>query len=392
MTTTNVKYFHSGMTGAPALSGQAGKLLDVLDACLVNGFGSGTVDSVVIAGGIATVTRSGGHPFEVDTIALIAGATVTGGSINGEKRVLSAAGTTYTFDATGIADQTATGTITHKLASLDWAKPFSGTNLAAYKPNDVAATGCLLRVDDTGTNNARVVGYESMSGDINGGVGPFPTAAQVSGGGYWGKSLTADATTRAWALVGDSRGFFLYVGYNTVSGYAVTHGFGDLAPTKPLDPYGCCLTAASASYTGSTGASLADCAQIDPTSFALCWIARGVSGLGTSSQAKRVAQSFGANAVSQLSGANSGAPAFPNAANNALYVVPIGLTDGSAGGAVYRGVVPGLMFAPMYIGSIITHLSKIGGVTGLTGRKLLALQYPAAGAVAFVDITGPWAR
>src|SRR5690606_26703121 len=114
MSATSVKFYHSQMTGAPVLTGQAGKLIDVLDAVLVNGWGLATVDSVVIASGIATVTRASGHPFEAAGVALIADATVTGGSINGEQRVLSATATTYTFDATGIADQTATGTITHK--------------------------------------------------------------------------------------------------------------------------------------------------------------------------------------------------------------------------------------------------------------------------------------
>jgi hypothetical protein len=33
----------------------------------------------------------------------------------------------------------------------------------------------------------RASGYESMS-DVNTGTGPFPTAAQVAGGGYWEKS------------------------------------------------------------------------------------------------------------------------------------------------------------------------------------------------------------
>lgn len=34
---TSVKYLHSAMPGAPVLSGTAGSLISVLDACLVNG-------------------------------------------------------------------------------------------------------------------------------------------------------------------------------------------------------------------------------------------------------------------------------------------------------------------------------------------------------------------
>src|SRR5574337_410841 len=178
---TTVVYLHSAMTGAPSLTGQAGSLIALLDACLVNGFGAGAVDSVVIACGVATVTRSAGHPFAVNSVAAISGASVSGGSINGRQRVLAITGTTWTFDATGLADQSATGAIIAKLASAGWEKKYSGTNLAAYRSLAPDATGCLLRVDDTGANSARVVGYESMT-SITTGSGPFPTDTQFGGG------------------------------------------------------------------------------------------------------------------------------------------------------------------------------------------------------------------
>src|SRR5574337_1451421 len=243
---TTVVYLHSAMTGAPSLAGQAGTLIAVLDACLVNGFGAGTVDAVVISGGVATVTRSAGHSFEVGTVALISGATVSGGSINGRQRVLAVTSSTWTFDATGLADQSATGTITAKLAPAGWTKPFSGTNLAAYK-GDVTGTGCLLRVDDTGSTDGRVVGYESMA-DITSGTGPFPTALQLSGGGWWGKSSTADSTARSWILIGDNRGFIFATACNaSYLGYYNTMAFGDIAPIKTPDPYACILAAANLS-------------------------------------------------------------------------------------------------------------------------------------------------
>ena len=51
MTDTTVKHFDSTMTGAPTLANVAGNLLAVLDACLVDGFGLKTVDSLVVASG-----------------------------------------------------------------------------------------------------------------------------------------------------------------------------------------------------------------------------------------------------------------------------------------------------------------------------------------------------
>jgi hypothetical protein len=99
MPDTSVKYFHSGLTGAPVLSGTAGSLVAVLDACLVNGFAVSAVASLVVASNIATATISGGHSAEVGSVVLVSGATPSG--LNSEKKVLSvgAGNTTLTFDA-----------------------------------------------------------------------------------------------------------------------------------------------------------------------------------------------------------------------------------------------------------------------------------------------------
>ena len=81
----SVKSFYSTMTGAPRLTGEAGKLIGVLDTCLINGFGSVTLDSVVIADGVATATDNSGHGFVDYAVVLIEGATPAG--VNGEKRI-----------------------------------------------------------------------------------------------------------------------------------------------------------------------------------------------------------------------------------------------------------------------------------------------------------------
>ena len=58
------------------------------------------------------------------------------------------------------------------------------TNVIALKPSVVEATGCVLRVDDTGAINARVRAYEAMS-DISTGVGMTPLESQAAGGLWW---------------------------------------------------------------------------------------------------------------------------------------------------------------------------------------------------------------
>lgn len=378
-----VKFMHSGMTGAPTLSGVAGALVSLLDTCLVNGFGAGTVDSVVVSGGIATVTRSGGHPFEVGSIGEIAGATPSG--LNGQKRILTVpSASTYTFDATGVASGTATGTITHKVAAAGWTKEFSGTNLAAYKSPNVAATGCLLRVDDTGTTVGRVVGYETMS-DVNTGTGPFPTSAQVSGGAYVGKSATGDSTTRAWILFADDRGVYLSIQHSGTTSYS-TYFFGDILSAKSPDPYSCALAAWSANNVGSTPGSitLSDVAYADVGTNTNMWLARGASGLGGSQATRRSATAF----VGSTTFSGGGGAAYPNPADNGLYLFPMHISENPASPS-YRGMHPGAYYCPQAVGTgTIASRESITGVTNLSGRTLKAVLN-ASGPL-FVDITGPW--
>lgn len=383
-----VKYMHSGMTGAPSIAGVAGNMIALLDACLINGWGSNTVDSVVVASGIATVTRSAGHPFEIDSVAEISGATPSG--LNGQKKVLSVTGTTYTFDATGISNGTATGTISHKMAALGFTKQYSGTNLAAYKSANVAATACLLRVDDTGTTSARVVAYETMS-DVNTGTGPFPTSAQMSGGLYWPKSNAADATTRPWVLFGDDRAFYLYVGYFTASGTtSMTMGFGDFISKKTPDAYGAFVNGATT--TPSNVSRNEDEFNIHSSASTAngFFCPRAYTGIGSSISVTRAASpAIGSSAAA--SGNFSSGLAYPNAADSGLYITPMYVGEQTSGN-ILRGVVPGLYFAAMtgLTTGGIGHRDRITGVTSLSGKALRAINNNAAAGIGFVDCTGPW--
>jgi len=353
----------------------------VLDACLVNGFSAQTVDSIVIASGIATVTRAAGHPFEPNMVTEISGATVTGGSINGQTEVLTNTSTSYTFDATGIPNQTATGTITHKAASLGWGKTFSGTNLAAYRSADVTGTRDFLRVDDTGTNNARTVGYENMT-DVNTGTGPFPTSAQLSGGAFWIKS--SSATARPWIVFGDSR-FFIFAVANTGTSSYSTMAFGDFISYKSPDPFGCLLAAPTVDASDSVNSTTErEFSGVNVASNNSMWYPRAASGLGSSVVGRR--GTFSYINSDRLSGADGFT--FPNPADNGLYIGNMYLFD-SAAPVALRGVAPGFYFCPQSVGNLIyAPRERVSGVTGFPGKTFLAV--PNASGVYFVDVVGPW--
>lgn len=387
---TSVKYFHSDMTDAPIISGAIGSMIAVLDACLVNGFGLKTATSLVVSGGIATMTVSGAHPVEVDTVVLIEGATPI--ALNGEQKVKTVSGGVITF-ATAVSDQTATGTITMKLAPAGFEKKYSGTNKAAYKSLDVTSTGFLLRVDDTNTKFARLVGYEAMGG-IDSGTNPFPTNAQISGGGYWSKSNSTDSTARRWTLITNGKCFYLSVLSHTNTSYSQQlHFFGDVVSTKVSgDAFACILHATTTDCSGNSGLTQ-DANLLYSTRSTVstnCFIARVHTGLGGSSAINRAMSSPVAYGDGLLSGAITDFP-YPNAPNGGLYLTPLNLVNVSL--KVFRAKVSG--------GYAIPHLlpvysfamrDKISNVAGLSNKNLMFLGGTDASYIEgiFIDLTGPW--
>lgn len=388
---TSVKFFTEEMAGAPALSGTAGALIAVLDACLVDGFGSKTATSVTVAGGIATVAFSGGASAAVaQSVILVAGATGAWTDLNGEQKVLSANTTTVTF-ATALADGTATGTITFKMAPLGWTKVYTGTNKAVYKPSDVAASSALLRVDDTGTTTARVRMYESMS-DIDTGTNPAPTDAKVSGGLHWWKSSAANATATKYTIVGDSRNVYPALAPYSATSVAVVHAFGDLDSYKSGDAYNGCLVGDSAATNTSPNGNVAGGLATVTTQ-----LMRAHTGLGVAVNADR--KPLVGTATGASSGADNALGVFPAVVNNGLFLTRIVVGQNPITTAGPRGLLPGIMYVPQSSanGGLFPRGTVVDGTGEFAGKKMYAVSqsvsapststndYPV-----FFDITGPW--
>lgn len=372
-----VKNFQSTFAGMPVLTGVAGALIAVLDACLVNGGNLMTLDSLAVASGVLTGTKAG-HGFVIDQVILIAGANQS--QLNGEWRVTSVTGSTFSCDATGVANVAGTGTITAKFASAGWTKLFSGTNKAAYKSSNPAATGCVLFIDDTGTTTARCIGYESMT-DIATGVGPFPTAAQVSGGGYIYKSNSADTLARNWAVFADQNTLFLNVTHYTTS-YSF-FGFGDYPSEKSGDAYRAFISChTTSSYLSTNGSCQIGLGSFSTTTGAAMYGPRSYTQVGSAIQLVTATGPEGA-----VSG--SGNYAYPAPTNNGLIVSVIPVKESAL--YIYRSLaLPGVYATPQ--AKPLSHLDKATGFSALPGRTLQALAVGISSGESrlFIDITGPW--
>ncbi len=391
---TSVKHFHSGMVGAPVLNGVAGSLAALLDACLITGFDLKSATSLVVDAGVATLSFAGQHSATVDSVVLVEGSSVA--ALNGEQKVTDIGSGVVKF-ATAAPDGTATGTITIKMAPAGWTQPFVGTNLATYKSADPASKGMILRVDDTATTQARVVGYEKMT-DINTGAGPFPTDLQMPGGGYWGKSGGANINPVQWDIQGDGLKFHLTICAYTGSGSIYTAyqsgvvlSFGDDISTRPGgDPYACSLN-----YSPST--SFGDPSLTFISTNLYTAMPRSYSGLGGS--ALYYPRPY-VGAISSASGCDSTLGAFPSVVDGGLRLSRMFFKSNAFTNP--RSDIPGLFYAPMSaVYDTFKNRDIVPGTGALTGRKLLALATtnvtntgsPSTSTntgVSFVDITGPW--
>ena len=242
---TDIKFYVHTNTNAPQLTNNFGCMIDLLDACLVNGFGSQTVSTLTASGTTATATFGSAHNFMQYQVINIAGATQT--EYNGEHRILTVPNAnTITFELAAVPSvTTATGTISCSLPSLGWLKPFSGTGKAAYRSaNTLLASRPYLRVVDaldaaytsTYAKYAKVgivedmtdidtllgvqAPYDSANPDNNWvGTGSgtsgvngwarwyYAASASVSGGLI--NSQTPAAGNRQWVLVGNSDYFYI---------------------------------------------------------------------------------------------------------------------------------------------------------------------------------------
>ena len=375
---TSVKWFRSTMPGAPALRGQAGSLISLLDACLVNGWGIQTASSVVIADGVATATFPSDHAAAVESVVLVAGATPSG--LNGEQKVTSAVSNVITW-ATAEADGTATGTITVKMAPAGWTKVYTGTNLAVYKSANPAAHGQFLRVNDTSTTAARVLGYENMTA-VSTGTGPFPTNTQVSGGFYWGKSIVAGSTDIQWSIAADSRGFYFNAGsFITLGDPLAVSGaayfFGDLIPhSRSGDAFATLLTGAPDSSWGNYGGQ-----NIFSGSSATRAMPRKFDGVGTAIQPDLTPYSTFAIG------------ALPNPVNGRVAFSPLYVRDTTSQPG-FRADMPGARFSLHYETQLVLAPDQVFkdsvGRTRLNMAVANIMQSTSGFYSLAVDITGPW--
>jgi hypothetical protein len=421
MATIPVKHYNSGMQGAPQLANAWGDMTALLDAVLVDGFNLRTIDTLTCADGIATARVNAGHLYLVDQVVTIAGANQA--EYNGEVRVLSTTSLEFTFAVTGVPVTPATGTISGKVAPLNFEKAFSATNKRVYRSKNVLSNRPFLRVDNsldpaytsTYAKKAKVLMAENMS-DVDTVVGaqaPFdptkPTQNTIGTGSgataidgwykwYYSKldnsnpeSSGGTGGNKSWVLVGDDRGFYLFNEWQVAVYGRAGYFFTDFASFRQGDAYNTLLTAtewytAANTSPGYNGVDYNNYCNrsLDFTGKVLM---RDHLQVGNYIRAGFLA--LNTNNAQQITGYSTAVP-WPNGPDYGLILHPVYLRHETPGHL--RGKMPGIFW--VHNDSPMADLNIVSGVTGYPGRKFLIVMsgYSTAGNVAryAFDITGPW--
>lgn len=312
-----VQIYKSTDTGAPLLTGQFGKLTDLLDACLVNGYGSKTGAGWSIA---CTATN---------------------------KR----------------AYRMATGSSTGYYLNVQDATPGG-----SYGAQEALITGFkTMSAVDTGTGQFPTYAQSA-----------FYTSGL--GGLLVRKSATADATARPWVLLADDSCFYLFVETGDTTGETRNCSFGDIYAYGPADTNACLITGqsnpgASNSYqnTAAITNSYALTATLTGHYMADTWT--GLSGsiqVGKCSDYQKGAQATCCGSSSQIS--------YPNGPDNALLMAPIyvhhngsirGYLKGLWNPLYNRAIAHGNTFSGTGAMSGKTFLAQYCAAGGSTGELIL---------------------
>jgi hypothetical protein len=310
-----VTIYKSTDTSAPSLTGQAGSLITLLDAVLVNGYGS--------------------------------------------------------------------------KAAAGWAKSFSGTNQATYRPG--AGTQFYLHVNDAAPSTAkeaRVWGSETASAVLTG-TNLFPTAAQQASGLFARKSTTADATARVWVVGADDRTLHMFVATGDSASVYLGWSFGDFVKLG-TDAYNCQVIARDSENSATTTTSVERMALLSTALTGTAgghYVARAYTGVVGALNNGVHADSVKCGAAAVMGGGGSSAMQYLNGMDGGLYLSPIWLHE--TGTQTVRGRMRGLWNFCHNV-SAVNDGDTFSGSGSLSGRTFLIIKSAGSSGLYVLETSDPW--
>ena len=206
--------------------------------------------------------------------------------------------------------------------------------------NDSGSNSTSLFREAWATGWENLTGLNTAVTNSNGtGTGQFPTPVQslITGHVVIRKSATMDITSsRQWLVAADSSSFYLFIITGDITATYYAFAFGDIYSFKsPIDSYKCVIigrVAENSSTAGNDGFDLFATTLNLPVQGN--YVVRSYTGLGTSVQIEKHGDT--------IKGTNyfSGSIAFPNPTDSAFYVSPLWVVEPSS--SIIRGQLRGL--------------------------------------------------
>lgn len=279
------------------------------------------------------------------------------------------------------------------VTTLGWTKPYSGANLAAYK-QPIGSNGFYLYVDDSGGQNARVRGYETMT-SISAGTGLFPTEVQNSGGLYLYKSNAASSASVPYTLASDGKMVYLFrdlarVGRANASSDWQGFAFGDFPSYKSGDAYNTLLISdLSANLTSSNAAFFGfqghQGTPYTAPSSASHVMARPHTQVGSSTLFHKFGE-WGTTSTVYLGGGSATPLAYPSPIDGQLHLNPLWVCEGTLG---RRGYMPGLWTSPQAISNFAGG-DTLTGSGALAGRSFVVIRAASYAYGCFLETSSTW--
>lgn len=277
-----------------------------------------------------------------------------------------------------------------------WTKPYSGTNLAAYRATSGAQQ--YLRVDDSGANTAalgreaRVCGYETMTA-ISTGTGLFPTTTQSANGQFVRKASYATSAAVPWVIVADAKTFYMFIGVPEFIGYSAFM-FGEFYSLGgSSDAYRSILIARDAEQASTANGVLASSDNLHD----LAALTSNLAGHYTPrsfSGAIQLAQVVGKHGnAAHSAAALVGLLPYPNPMDSGLYLSQVWVHEAPTTGAtpVLRGRLRGLWHFLHPVSAQVTDGDTWSGTGALAGKTFLMVKPSADGVGAFVlETSNTW--
>lgn len=296
---TDIKFYVHTNNNAPQLQNAYGSMINVLDACLINGIQIGVLSSLTAVGNTVTAIFGTAHNLMPYQVIKITGATQS--EFNTEHRVLTVPNsTTITFElANAPSVTTATGTIAATLPPLGWEKSFSSIHAtvggkAAYRSKNMllssrpflrivdepdpaynmayakyAKVGIVENMTDIDTMSGVQAPYDSavplknwigtgsQENAYNGWAKWYyaRTSAEFSGntaGGNYSDAITPENGKRNWFVVGNKDYFYIMPAVRQIQ--TLLYGFGAFSSNLSVDS-SCNFLIATVNYAKVAGES-----------------------------------------------------------------------------------------------------------------------------------------